>query len=224
MPNRNSSTSRLLHRAVLSAAALTTLTIAGCNFLGPAAYFIAGPAKTKAVYTLDPKRATVVFVDDRSNKVSRRATRMVIAQEAEKLLAGEKVVKELISTQSAALAAGQDKEKPTPISEIGRSVSAEVVIYATVDQFTLTPDGQRFAPIAQLRVKVVDAIADKRLWPEDPNGAIVRVQLAPKTADLPTNTTARFTAEDELARQAGREIAWLFFDHLPEKTYKGPSD
>lgn len=222
MPDHHRTARRGHYRFWAIVPVLAAVFAGGCNIFGPAVYFLGGPAKTKALYKLDAKRPTVVFVDDRSNKVPRRATRMVIAQEAERTLAGEKVVQELISTQSAALAASQDKEKATPISEIGRSVSAEVVIYATVDQFSLTTDGQRYSPIAVLRVKVIDATSDTRLWPDDPNGAVVRVQLPPKTSELPSTSAARFTAEDELAKQTGLELAWVFVDHLPDKTIKGP--
>src|SRR6185369_3165982 len=96
------------------------------------------------------------------------------------------------------------KSEPIPISEIGKSVQADVVIYATIDAFHLTPDGQTFQPGASFRVRVVDATNDKRLWPESkPYGEIVNVSVSPKTSDLPTSTASRFAAEDELARQAG---------------------
>lgn len=216
---RTKTTRALLWTAVLAGAAVAP----SCNIAGPAYYFIHGPEKTKKLYELNPKKTAVVFVDDRANRVPRRATRVAIGEEAEKTLLHEKVVKDMVSAQSAIQAAGIDRDgKPAAITEVGAAVKADIVIYATVDEFTLTRDGQTFTPTASLRVKVVDAAQGKRLWPENASGQVVGVRLSPKTAELPTSTAARFAAEDELARQAGLEIAWLFFDHEAPRGIKDP--
>jgi hypothetical protein len=196
--------------------------LAGCNIVGPAFYLIHGPEKTTRLYTLDKERTAVVFIDDRANRVPRRATRVVMGEAVEKVLLGERAVKDMVSTQSALAAAGKDVGgRPVSIAEIGQAVQAAVVIYATVDDFHLTPDGQTFSPGASLRVKVVDAAKDQRLWPEErPDGYPVVVRLSPRTADLPGSTAERFAAEDELARQCGREIAWLFVTHETPKGIK----
>jgi hypothetical protein len=202
-------------RAII-AAALGALTIipAGCNIVGPAFFFIHGPEKAKKLHGLDAEKTTVVFVDDRQSRVPRRVLRVTMAEEAEKTLLQKRVVKDMISAQSALQAAGSDKHgKPIPISEIGRAVQAEVVIYATVDRFTLSSDGQTFAPEAEVRVKVMSVHDEKRLWPEDPAGHALLVRAIPQARDMPANVSARYQAEDELARRVGLEIAWLFFDH-----------
>jgi hypothetical protein len=199
------------------------LFLVGCNIAAPVFYFIHGPEKTPKMYDLDPKRTTVVFVDDRSNRVPRRASRLIMAEEAEKVLLSEKAVKDLVSTQSAMAAVGRDaKGQPTPISEIGRAVKAEVVIYATIDEFHLTTDGQTFAPGATFRVRVIDAVHDKRLWPDRPEGQVVKVSLRVQAGELPTSTAGRYAAEDELARQAGTELAWLFVAHETPSVVKPP--
>ena len=59
---------------------------AGCNYLVPAAYIIDGPPSIDAKYDL-PDRKTVVFVDDRTNILSRTQLRAVI---------GDKVAADLI--------------------------------------------------------------------------------------------------------------------------------
>ncbi len=199
------------------------VTSASCNIVAPAFYFIHGPEKTKAEYALDPKRTAVVFVDDRLSKVPRRASRVAIGEQVEELLLKEKAVKDMVSTQSALQAAGNDREgKPVAITEVGQAVKADLVIYATVDRFTLSLDNQTLTPQASLRVKVIDTATGKRLWPENPAGRVVTVRLSPKQDDLPTSTAARFAVEDELARQAGQEIAWLFYDHESPLGLKGP--
>jgi len=199
------------------------LVLPSCNIVAPAYYFIHGPEKVKKLYELDKNRTAVVFVDNRLSRVPRRASRVAMGEETENVLLKEKAVKDMVSTQSAIQAAGTDRDgKPAAITEVGKAVKADVVIYATVDEFTLSRDGQTFAPSATLRVKVVDAAQGRRLWPESPTGQVLAVRLSPKTGDLPTSTAARFAAEDELARQAGREIAWLFIDHEAPHTIKGP--
>ena len=220
MPERSIHLVRVIASLLAGAAGLLG---AGCNIVGPAYYFIHGPEKAKKLYELDPKRTTVVFVDDRSSRVPRRASRVAIGEQAEQTLLKERVVKDMVSSQSAIQAAGTDREgKPASIAEVGAAVKADVVIYATVDEFSLTRDGQTYSPGAVLRVKVVDATGNARLWPENPAGHVVSVRLSPKTSDLPTSTAARFQAEDELARQAGQEIAWLFMDHEAPRGIKGP--
>ena len=195
---------------------VVTLLPAGCNIVGPAYYFIHGPEKTKKVYTLDEEKTAVVFVDDRQNKVPRRALRAAMAEEAEKTLLQKRVVKDMVSANSALVAAGNDKHgKPLPVTEIGKAVQAETVIFATIDKFSLTPDGSTYQPEVLMRVKVVSVAEDKRLWPDGgfPEGYPLRVRLRAEAKEVPTSVSGRYGAEDALARQAGLEIAWLFFDH-----------
>jgi hypothetical protein len=215
MPSR----SFLLLLVPAFAAAVT----AGCNIVGPAFYFIHGPEKTKKIYKLDKERTAVIFIDDRANRIPRRATRVAMGEEAEGMLLKDRAVKDLVSTQSALVAAGKDAGgQPVSIAEVGRAVQAEIVIYATIDDFHLTADGQSFNPGASFRVKVVDAVKDVRLWPDKADGYPVVVRTTPRTTDPPSSTAARFAAEDELARQCGRELAWLFVTHETPKGIKTP--
>jgi hypothetical protein len=194
--------------------ATLTLLLTGCNIVGPAYYFIHGPEKTKKLYALDKEKSTVVFIDDRENRVPRRTLRLSMAQQTENTLLKQKVLKDMVSANSALTAAGGDRHaKPIPVAEIGKAVQADIVIFAAVDLFTLTPDGNTYAPEARLRVKVISAADDKRLWPDDPAGYPLRVRLRPEAKDLPTSVSARYAAEDELAKRAGLELAWLFFNH-----------
>jgi len=120
------------------------------------------------------------------------------------------------------LAAGHDRyEQPIPIADIGRAVKADVLIYATVDSFVLSPDGQTYDPMAQLRVKVIDAKNDTRLWPDEARGYPLIVRVRSKTAPMPTSAASRYEAEDELAKQVGLELAWLFYNHEAEHGPKG---
>lgn len=194
-------------------------TAAGCNYIGPAIFLIHGPTKTPAQYELDPERPTVVFVDDLSNRVPKRSLRLVIAQEAEKALLSEGALTDVIQAKDAMAAATADRyDKPMPVTEIGRSVKADVVIYASVEEFTLSADRQTFLPYARLRVKVIDAKDDTRLWPKEGDGYIIQVRANVKQGSAPTTLSAQSTVEDELAHMAGLDVARLFFKHEAQRS------
>lgn len=196
------------------ALAACPLLVSGCNIVAPAIYFIRGPDKIKKVHALDKTKTTVVFIDDRANRVPRRALRVLMGETAEKTLLSERIVKDMISCQSVLAAAGSDREgKPLSVAEIGEAVKAERVIYATVDQFYLTPDGSSVAPTLAMRVRVIDVKADKRLWPDDPNGYRLVTAIKAKTATVPSSVTGTYQLEDDLARRAGVDLAQLFYDH-----------
>lgn len=202
---------------------LTVLACAGCNIVGPAYYLVHGPEKVKKSFTLDKKKSTVVFIDDRANHVPRRALRVIMGEEAEKTLLKERVVQDMITAQSAMTAAGSDRDgKPMSVTEVGESVKAQIVIYATIDAFFLTGDGTTLSPTIDMRVRVIDVASDTRLWPEDPKGKFIRSRLIARADPMPTDTTGRYKIEDELAKLAGLEIAQLFYDHEPIRGPKVP--
>jgi hypothetical protein len=205
---------RALSASIVLIAALSASVVGGCNIAGPIFFFAHGPEKTKKVHALEPDRPTVVFIDDRHNRVPRRALRIAMAEEAERTLLKTKTVRDMIAGESALSAAGNDRTgRPLPISDIGQAVQAEVVIYVTVDQFALTTDGATFAPTARLRVKVIDVHNESRSWPDEPLGYPVLVRPQSTSRDLPASIADRFRAEEELARRAGVHIAQLFHDH-----------
>jgi hypothetical protein len=197
--------------------------LGGCNIAGPALLIAHGPEKTKRVHTLDPEKVTVMFIDDRQNRVPRRAMRVAMTAEAERTLLSNKVVKDMVAGQSALVAAGNDRSgRPAPIAEIGRAVEAQTVIYATIDEFTLSPDGQTYAPTVRMRVMVVDVESNTRVWPADPTGHPVFVRPKVTSRDMPTSIAGRFQAEEDLATLAGLYLANLFFDHERPRGAKVP--
>jgi hypothetical protein len=197
--------------------------LGGCNIVAPAALLIHGPEKSPRLHPLDPEKVTVILIDDRQNKVPRRALRLAMGEVAEKQLLAKRVVNDMVTGQSALVAAGNDRSgRPAPIAEIGRAVGAQVVIYATVDEFTLLPDGQTYAPTVRMRVKVVDVESDTRLWPVDPSGHSVFVRPQVTSRDAPNSIAGRYQAEEELAQLAGVYLANLFHDHERPRGAKVP--
>jgi hypothetical protein len=209
-------------RAVLAAAGLAVLGFVGaggCNIVGPAFLLVHGPEKTSKVHTLEKQRPTVVFIDDRSSAVPRRGLRVIMGQQAEQTLLSEGVLKDAISSESALAAASKDRYgQPLSITDIGKAVGAEVVVYITIDRFALSPDGSSFTPTVDARAKVVDVIKDARVWPDDERGFAFTVQMRQRQGFAPADASSIAKAQSELAADAGLGIAQLFFDHERQAT------
>ncbi len=200
--------------------ALAAWLPAGCNIAGPALFFIHGPEKVPAVHTLDPARSAVIFIDDRTNRIPSRATRDLIGTTAEEELLNEGLVKDMVQSRKIQSVVARERYgKPLGIAEVGRAVDAKVVIYAWVDQFTLSTDGQTFAPAAALRVKIVDVDSGKRLFPgPDTDGWYgLNVVVPPQQGVAPDSTADRQRAEQGLARHVGKSLARMFYQHEAER-------
>ncbi len=211
-------------KAAFAAFALASLATAGCNILGPAYYMVAGPEEKKAVYTLEPTRPTVVFVDDRDNRLPRRTLRFVVAEAATKAMLDNEVLTKTPAGEVAAIdgraaitAAARDRfGEPLSVAAIGNACSADVVVHVVFEAFTLTADGTTFSPSARLRVKVIDAVNQRRLFPpgEDVVGVPMDVVLKQRPSDLPNSNSGMLQAQETLAKECGRAVAELFFDHV----------
>lgn len=195
---------------------MSLCALAGCNIVGPAYYFIHGPEKTPAAFTLDKTRSTVVFVDDQNSVLPRRSLRMEIASAATALIQTEKLVDDMIDSRGAIVAATRDRDsEPMSVVGVGRAVKAQVVIYVAIDAFSLTSGGVAYVPSARVRVKVLDAENDVRLWPPEtlPDGAPLNINMHEKAGNRPSSASQVAMAENELARETGTAVAELFFEH-----------
>ncbi len=212
---------RTIPLAMLVAGVSCVLT--GCNFLGPGLYIVSDD-RTPASYKLDPKRPAVVFIDDRNSVLPARVLRDRIARSAEKQILEAKLLEvDLISSESLQQVVVAERfSRPRSIAEIGRAVQAEQVIYATVDSFALSPDNTQHAPTATMRVKVIDAVHDTRLFPADGSAEIgggkdpaCTLTIAEKTraTALPRSTAEIIREQQELADELGRRLGTLFFKH-----------
>ena len=201
--------------AACTALAVVTLSIGGCNILGPAASVIAGPGKVEREYELDRNRKTTILIDDPSNKVAQRRLRALIGERAQETLMRRKLVLEsnMIDTRSAMAAAAQGTEsEPITITEIADTVGAEIIVYAVVTDFAISPDGITYQPSATMRVIVVDATSREQLWPESPEGFPVTVEppASPDRSALASRTAA-FDSMQSLAELAGEGLAQVFY-------------
>jgi hypothetical protein len=189
----------------------------GCNIVGPAFLLVHGPEKIPQAYDLPKERPTVIFLDDRAGHITRSTTRDRVTAAAEAALLKADVLDRLLDSRAAAaFVANEPRGDLKSISEVGRAVDAEVVVYVTPEMFAMSADGQTFAPTARLRVKVIDATADARMWPEEREGYVFDVTAATRQGTAPTDSAALREAEDRFADLVGLRIAQLFYKHEVE--------
>jgi hypothetical protein len=197
--------------------ALALPFVTGCNIVGPLGYLASGPDKAPAQYELPEQRPTIVFIDDRGSVLPTRTMRRTVAKAAERVMLDSGAVPKGDILSSDAIAGVQVSERfsrPRSIAEVGREVRAEVVVYATIDQFTLSGDGVSYAPVAGARVKVIDAKDDKRLWPESPTEWTPLSVTVPTTqTTLPTRSADRDLVQQQLAERLGVALGQLFVKH-----------
>ncbi|HYE02520.1 MAG TPA: hypothetical protein VD963_04725 [Phycisphaerales bacterium] len=199
---------------------------AGCNIIGPAAYFAMGPEKVPAQYQLDEHKPVVVFVDDRASRVPDRVVRRRIGQAADEHLVARKLAKDVIAADSVAAVVAREKfGRPMGIADVGRAVSAGQVVYVRIEEFTLSADGTAFAPRAVADVKVVDVETGTRLWPDgDPGYHQLVVELPPRQGTAPRTTAELIEAQRVLAQRLGTAIGQLFYEHEQRPTKDRLSD
>lgn len=199
---------------------LALSALPACNIVAPIAYAVHGPGNVDREYELDPGLSTVILVDDPSNKIATRRIRLVIGERAQETLLRKKLVDngKLIDTRSALLATSRDRDdRPLSIAEIGRTVEADVVIYAVVTDFQTDAIGEATAPFAGMRVKIIDSATSNRLWPAEEAGFPLRVALPATGRINPSSRTEALAIQREVAERAGLALAQLFFTvELPQ--------
>jgi hypothetical protein len=207
----------------LSFLAAFCVSASGCNIFAAGAIIVAGDPKIDQQFKLDPKRATVIFVDDRSSRLPKRSLRQVMAQEAQQILISERALTNAIDARAAFAAASADREgTPLSITGIGKAAQAEVVIWVAVDSFYLSPDGQVYQPAINMRVKVMDAVTDSRIWPEEKEGFKLTAMMRKKANYAPRSQSELAQGEIEAAKWAGTAVAQLFYRHLADQSALTP--
>jgi len=204
-------------RFAVTALLLSAVAMLGaCNIVGPVAYIIHGPPNVKAQHELDPKLKTVIFVDDRANRLPRRSLKNVIGQIAEEMLISKGVIPQenMIASRSATIAASNETASELlSIAAIGKAVGADRVIYVMIEGFTISRDGATVQPIAGATVKVIDTAEDRRVWPDDRQGFPVKVQLPATGAPIPLDRSGANQLQTGLAETLGVQIARVFFQY-----------
>ncbi len=188
----------------------------GCNLVGPFVAIAAGPPETPAQFTLDAKRAHILFLDDPRSRIPKRSLRELTGKAFEETLLGAEALPSqmLIASTAVTRATSDDKAGSTlSVVEIGRRVGADVVIYAVVDVWTISRDGASLSPEVRARVKVIDAAKNARLWPRMDEGYTLVISPGRQQGNLPLESAPRSAQEQELSRRLGVALAQLFFEH-----------
>ncbi len=208
---------RTPHRAsrfLAGALALSALGLSSCNIGVPAMYIIQGPPKIEAVTRLDDSRRTVIFIDDPLNVVPTRALRTAMGQAAERNLLEKKVIgaNNLISSVTIMrIASSESADSPSSVVDLGRKAGAEVVVHVQMTKWTLAKEPSHLSPLAGATVKIIDAVSNTRIWPEQPSGYGFGAEIPQKTdvTSLPPSERSRW--ERALADQFGVSLAQLFY-------------
>lgn len=199
---------------VLLMALLTLLPSPGCNVVTPVAYAIHGPGKVEPQFTLEETARTVIFVDDPSSRITQRRLRYAIAEKATDELLNKRILVDMVDPRGILTAASNEQYgKQMSISELGRTVDADIVIYAVVTDFSLSPEAGAYLPRATMRVKIMDTRTNQRLWPADERGHVMNVQIPQRPGSGPASTGERVEIEGALANRAGLGLAQLFYKH-----------
>lgn len=210
--------------SVLSVISVLSLSLsAGCNIVGPALVLAEGPPKTEALVRLDSSRTHIVLIDDMRSRLPKRSLRDVIVEAAEETLLGEGVLTtgRLIGGRAVQAAMSDDRSgRPKPIAAIGKDAGADIVIYVTLDSWAVTRDGRTAAPMVEARVKVIDCVSNKRVWPLNDIGYALLVAPPSMQGDLSLELAARTRLEQEVARRFGVALAQCFFKHETAKSAK----
>lgn len=212
---RRSGLAWIIPAGLMGAAAMG---LASCNYVAPAVFLIEGPPKVYAAYDqLDASRPTTIFIDDRQNKVPKRSLRMTMGQTAERIMMDRGIVlpANMISSRDATrVAASKDSfNKPVSVVDLGREMGAEVVIWVEIQEWTLSRDGGSLTPTVGATVKIVDAKANQRIWPVDPAGWPLVIQVPARPQELGSNRAQTERYHEELAAKAGLELARVFYTY-----------
>lgn len=218
---------RRYREACLALLVVIVLPLSGCELFSFIAQGVVQP-KTKARFTLHDQ-STVVLVDDPEGSLGNPTLPNVIANRVAFELKQNMAVTTIVPPDRLhALAATAGKGyRRMPVDQIGRELGAQQVIHVHVESVQLQAEPGLYRPIAAVRVKVIDAIESRRLFPTadhhsaDPNsalferGELLMVQIDYKVAGVTPRTEAMVVSR-RLANHIGHKIARLFYDYTDD--------
>lgn len=211
-------------RRMLAVLIVAMVMLGGCQAPGYLLEVLLPPEKTPAAYNPEDRR-TVVFVDDPSGVLPQSSHRTAIAAAVERELQHEEIITDFVSTRELdELRLNEDGFSSWPIDRVGRRVEAEQVIYVLLEQFETSDPEDTYRPLAKVRVKLIDAEAGERVFPEnDDMGKRVTTRMffhPQQDRSRGTNAVLR----GDLARHTGEDVARLFFDSEPRPVGSGFDD
>lgn len=212
---------------ILLATTFFLITASGCELVAFVTQGFA-PRKIKALHDL-ADRPTLVLVDDPLGRLGDPGLPNEIANQVAFHLAEESLVSQDNLIEARQLydlrtKLGKDYSR-TPVDRIGRELGAQQVIHVYVESVSYSQNPGMYHPTATVHVKVIDAVKGKRLFPlqkalDDENSPLshhaVNVSMPHRTMADGGHHAVRFLGKP-LAQRLGRDIARVFFDHLPRQ-------
>ncbi|CAN0562765.1 unnamed protein product, partial [Laminaria digitata] len=154
-----------------------------------------------------------------SSRITQRRLRYAIAENATQELLQKRILVDMVDPRGILTAASNEQYgKQMSISELGRAVDADIVIYAVVTDFSMTPEAGAYLPRCSMRVKLVETNTGERLWPNDERGHMVNVQIPQRPGTGPATSGDRVEIEQSLSERAGLGLAQLFYKHEIQET------
>ncbi len=199
---------------VLLVAAILPMFMGGCAAFAWLATQLAPPQTVEAVYKPPAGKTILVFVDDITHQVSYEPLKGELTRLLGKRLRDNKVAAKTVPYEDLQrLAFSTSKFNQLAVSEVGRRLGADIVLYVQIDRFSLKDNP--ISPIWRGRfgatVRMVD-VRKGRLWPRDREQGypMPDLQIAPTTDPSPTYA-ARLSSI--MAEKMAEAIANLFYDH-----------
>jgi len=194
--------------------AMLTANMAGCQLFPYLVAQFAPPKKVKALYKPQSKKKFLVFVDDYYEVADYEPIKGELTEQLNQQLLERKIASETIRHERLLeLVDATSHFNRLSVSEVGRKLGAETVLYVLIDKFSLKDSETTllWRGNLQVTVRLVDAKAG-RLWPQDrPEGYPVPAVKLPLTDDS-SPTYAEKMSKTLAARMADR-ITKLFYDH-----------
>jgi len=172
-----------------------------------------GCETVKPVYEMPEGTPTLVLVDDPQHRLGGPSHAAVIATRIRHDLRRRADLEQVIpGRQLMALKQELGDDYPTtPIDRVGRAVGASHVIHVSVLSAVTEARVGLLHPQARVAVKVIDAEAGRRVYPESPRGFQMQVELPMKVVSESEATSLTPRYREALCQKIGREVARLFY-------------
>lgn len=172
--------------------------------------------KIPARFVLPAGKRVLVFPDDMLHPVGYPPVKRVLARRLGELLAEHELVAETIAYDSLVdLRNAETDFNRMAVATVGRRLGAELVVYVSIDGFSLKdmPVDTLWRGRFSCKVRVVD-VRNGRLWPDESAGFPVKV-----VEPIAENTSEAYGAElaDKLAKRLAEGVCGLFHEHYVDR-------
>jgi hypothetical protein len=203
--------------SLLLACLACALCAAGCGVVGALTYKLHGPLPVEAQY-VPPPTPMLVMVEQPPNQSEGYGDAEALAMMISKALAAKNVAPQVDPVKAIDLRSSKPLEfGKLSISEVGKRVGAEQVLYVRIDQVNVrvAQGSDLFKGSSQVRARVVDVATGTVAWPPEamdglPVGATTEVMSGRDGA------TAQSIRTTVLAKTAD-SVAKLFYKWKPEE-------